>query len=287
MSANDKSMLLKTCLVTGATSGIGLVTAMELARLGATVVLVGRNAVKCTQAMDLICRQVPGADVDFLVADLSSQTQIHQLNQQFRARHNRLDVLINNAGGVFMSRQSSVDGIEMTFGLNHLNYFLLTNLLLDMLEACAPARIINVASSGHKNRPLDFDNLQSEYDYQGRLAYGRSKFANILFTYELAQRLKSSGVTVNALHPGWVKTNIGRNNGLIFRLLMPLVQFNAISTHKGAQTMIYLASSPEVDGLSGKYFYKNQPIPSDLGTYDGEAARRLWAISLQMTGLMP
>jgi NAD(P)-dependent dehydrogenase (short-subunit alcohol dehydrogenase family) len=287
MSSDNKTMLLKTCLVTGATSGIGLVTAKELASLGATVVLVGRSPAKCTQAMDSICRQVPGADVDFLVADLSSQEQIHQLNEQFRSRHSRLDVLINNAGGVFMFRQLSVDGIEMTFGLNHLNYFLLSNLLLDMLEASAPARIVNVASSGHKNRPLDFDDLQLERGYKGREAYGRSKFANLLFTYEMARRLEGSGVAVNALHPGWVKTNIGRNNGLIFRLLMPLVQFNAISTQEGAETMVYLASSPGAEGLSGNYFYKMEPISSDPGTYDGKAARRLWGISLELTGLMP
>ena len=155
MTLEGKLMLLKTCLITGGTSGIGEVTALELARQGATVVLVGRDPTKCARTTDNILRHVPDADVDYLVADLSSQAQIHQLSRQFRARFSRLDVLINNAGGVFMSRQLTIDGIEMTFGLNHLNYFLLTNLLLDLLEANAPARVVNVASSGHKDRPLE------------------------------------------------------------------------------------------------------------------------------------
>lgn len=278
-------MQSKVCLVTGATSGIGEEAALELARRGAMVVLVGRSVDKCFRSLDKIRSQVPNAQLDHLLADLSSQEQVRALSEQFMARYDRLDVLLNNAGGYFLWRQETVDGIEMTFGLNHLSYFLLTNLLLDLIKSSAPARIVNVASSGHKNNPLDFENLQAKGFFNGRQVYGRSKFANILFTYELARRLDGTGVTANAVHPGWVATNIGKDNGWLARQFIQLIQRNAITCEEGARTLVYLCSSAEVEGISGKYFYKNVPIPSDPGTYEEDDARRLWEISAQMTGL--
>lgn len=277
---------MKVCLITGATSGIGKAAAYDLARLGATVVLVGRNYERCVEVQDEIRKAVPKSDVDFLVADLSSMQQIRQLADEFLQRHTRLDVLINNAGGFFLWPRKSEDGIEMTFALNHLSYFLLTNLLLGILEKSAPSRIINVASSGHKENPLDFENLAGNIFFNGRQAYGRSKFANILFTYELARRLSHTKVTANALHPGWVATNIGKNNGILARLLIPVIQMNAISSEEGAETIIYLASSSSVEGVTGKYFYQRKPIPSDPKTYHKEDARRLWEISAEMSGLL-
>lgn len=281
----NNPMQSKVCLVTGATAGIGEVAALELARMGATLVLVGRSEDKCDRVAEIIRTQAANSQVDYLVADLSSQEQIRRLSTQFQQRYERLDVLLNNAGGYFLRRLETVDGIEMTFGLNHLNYFLLTNLLLDMMKASAPARIVNVASGGHKGSPVDFDNLQTRGFFNGRETYGRSKFANILFTYELARRLDGTGVTANAVHPGWVATNIGKNNGVLFRIAISLIQKAAISREEGARTLVYLSSSPEVEGVTGKYFYKKKAIHSDPATYDEQSARRLWQISAEMTGL--
>jgi len=275
----------KVCLVTGATSGIGKVAALELARLGARVVMVGRSEEKCMDTEKMIIAQVPDAQIEYFIADLSSQEQIRDLSQKFLARFDRLDVLLNNAGGYFLRRHETVDGFEMTFGLNHLNYFLLTNLLLDLLKTSAPARIVNVASSGHKKNSLDFENLQNKGFFNGRQVYGRSKFANILFTYELDRRLEGTGITVNAVHPGWVATNIGKNNGWFVSLAIRILQRKAISKEAGARTLIYLCSSPSVEGISGKYYYKNVSIPTDPATYNKDHAQRLWEISEEMTGL--
>ncbi len=280
------SMLLKVCMVTGATSGIGKQTALELAAMGATVILVGRNHQKCMRTSEMINAKVPTADVDFIVADLSSQEQVQDLAAEFRRRYNRLDVLVNNAGGVFLRRQTSVDGIEMTFALNHLNYFLLTNLLLDILRTSAPSRVVNVASGAHRNSPLDFDDLQAEKNYVFRNAYGQSKFANIIFTYELARKLEGTGVIANVLHPGLVATNIGRDNGILAKLVQPLIFRRGLPVEEGARTVVYLASSAEVEGVTGKYFFKERETKSDPATYREEDWRRLWEISAQMTGLV-
>lgn len=282
---NDQpAMSGKICLVTGATAGIGLVTARELARQGATVLLVGRNAHKGADTVKQIREQTSNPELDFLQADLSVQQDIRRLALQVQQQQ-RLDVLVNNAGALFLQRQESADGIEMTFALNHLNYFLLTSLLLDLLKASAPARIVNVSSAAHEGASINFDDLEGKHRYQGGKAYGQSKLANLLFTYELARRLEGTGVTVNALHPGLVASNFGMNNGWLAQLFKPLVKLVGKSPERGAQTSIYLASSPEVAGVSGKYFVDKQETRSAPASYDVEAARRLWQVSEEMTEL--
>lgn len=274
----------KVCMVTGATGGIGKVTAETLARRGAHVVVVGRNPAKCEAVVSGI--RESGGQADALIADLSSQAQIRILAEAFGQKYPRLDVLVNNAGNFFMRRQLSEDGIEMTFALNHLSYFLLTNLLLDLLKASAPARIVNVASGAHRGNALNFNRLLGEGLYMGWVAYGRSKFANILFTYELARRLEGTGITANALHPGLVNTQIGsQNNGYLGKLFQSLVFGRGISPEEGARTSVFLASSPEVENVSGAYFYREKAVSSDPHTHNLADAARLWRISAQMTGL--
>jgi retinol dehydrogenase-12 len=205
------------CMVTGATSGIGAVTARALAEKGAAVVVVGRDAEKSEATVNLIQQQTGNPRVEYLLADLSVQEEIRRLAERFKSRYQRLHVLVNNAGAFFMSRQLSADGLEMTFALNHLAYFLLTHLLLDILKASAPARIVNVSSNGHRGMKINLEDLKSQGRYAPMQAYGQSKLANLLFTYELARRLEGSGVTVNALHPGFVATNLAANNGWLAR----------------------------------------------------------------------
>jgi NAD(P)-dependent dehydrogenase (short-subunit alcohol dehydrogenase family) len=203
---------------------------------------------------------------------------------EFHERHARLDVLINNAGGFFWRRQESVDSIEMTLALNHLAPFLLTNLLLDRLKASAPARVINVSSDVHRSVQMDFDDLQMEHGYSAWKAYGRSKLALTLFTYELARRLGGSHVTSNAVHPGFVATGIGLTNAFL-RLLQPVMRLFAKSPEEGAETSIYLAASPDVASTTGAYFADKQAVPSSPASYDESAAERLWEISAELTGL--
>ncbi|MEO8393450.1 MAG: SDR family oxidoreductase [Chloroflexota bacterium] len=276
----------KTVLITGGTNGIGKVTALELAKMGATVVIIGRNAAKTQETVAEIKQQSGNQAVESIIADMSSMAEVRRAADEFKAHHNRLHVLINNAGAMFTQRQETVEGYEMTFALNHLAYFLLTDLLLDTLKASAPARIINVSSDAHKGTKLNFEDLQHEHSYgamMGMGAYSESKLANILFTYELARRMQGTGVTVNTLHPGVVRTGFGRNNGGIMRLIMPLIQRFALSETQGAQTTIYLSSSPEVEGVSGKYFAKSKAIPSSPESYDEATQKRLWTISEALT----
>jgi NAD(P)-dependent dehydrogenase (short-subunit alcohol dehydrogenase family) len=276
----------KICLVTGATSGIGKATAQALAQMGATVVLVGRSAPKTTQLVEEIRASSGNQNVDSLLADLSSQQEVRQLAGEFKNKYSHLHVLLNNAGGTFTTRQLSVDGIEMTFALNHLAYFLLTNLLLDTLKASAPARIINVSSDAHSGGKIDFDNLQGERAYSSFGPYGNSKLANILFTTELARRLEGTGVTVNALHPGLTSTGFGKNNpGFFMKIMGALIPLIARSPEKGAGTSIYLASSPEVQTITGKYFVDSkvtQPAPQAA---DSAVAGKLWGVSTEMVHL--
>jgi NAD(P)-dependent dehydrogenase (short-subunit alcohol dehydrogenase family) len=277
----------KICLVTGATNGIGKATAQALAQMGATVVIVGRDAQKAAQVTKEIQAASGNQNVDWLLADLSSQQDIRSLVTEFKSKYSQLHVLVNNAGGTFMTRQLSVDGIEMTFALNHLAYFLVTNLLLDTIKASAPARIINVSSDAHSGGKIDFDNLQGERSYSGIGPYGNSKLANILFTTELARRLEGTGVTVNALHPGLVSTGFGKNNpGLLMKIMEVVIPLIARSPEKGAETSIYLVSSPAVQNITGKYFVDckvTQPTPQAI---DSAVAMKLWDISAEMVHLV-
>ena len=271
----------KTCLVTGATSGIGLKTAEGLAAAGARVVVAGRNEKKVAALATRL-----GAGTGSHVADLSKQDDVRRLAHEVQERYDRIDVLINNAGAFYQRRQESEDGVEMTFALNHLAPFLLTNLLLDYLKAGGPARIVTVASFAHKGQKLDFDDLEGKRKYGGWKAYSRSKLANILFTYELARRLEGSGVTANCLHPGFVASKFGHNNGGFVKVVGGLLQrLFAISEEKGALTNLHLATSPEVEGVSGKYFAKSKPAASSAASHDEDAQARLWEISAEMVGL--
>jgi retinol dehydrogenase-12 len=275
----------KVCLVTGTTSGIGKATAEALARRGATVVGVGRNPEKCEATTRWIRQRTGRDDVDFLHADLSSQAEIRALVRRFHDRYGRLDVLVNNAGAGFMRRQQSVDGIEMTFALNYLGYFLLTNLMLATLRHSAPARIINVSSDSHRYVTLDFNDLQERNRYYGIRAYPRSKLAILLFTHELARRLEGTGVTANALHPGFVATGAFAFRGPVGWTLRQLSRRLAVSPEQGARTSIYLATAPEVEGITGGYFEKERLSWPSRASLDEAAARRLWGVSEEMTGL--
>jgi retinol dehydrogenase-12 len=285
MDGSNGLMDGKVCMVTGATSGIGKVTARELLRLGAKVVMVGRSQERCDITAEQFRKETGSELVDYLVADLSSQAEVRRLANNFLGRYDRLDVLVNNAGGFFMKRQESVDGIEMTFALNHLNYFLLTHLLLECVQASAPARIVNVSSNGHRGARINFDDLQGERIYSGWRAYAQSKLANVLHAYQLSRRLDAGRVTVNALHPGFVSTRLARNNGLVFQLVMPLMRIIARSPEEGARTSVYLASSPQVQGVTGKYFEDSQVVPADPAADDEATAQGLWRVSMEMTGL--
>ncbi|GAB4581445.1 MAG: SDR family oxidoreductase [Anaerolineales bacterium] len=283
-------MKKKVCLITGATAGIGEVTALKLAEMGATVVGVGRNPAKCAATESRIRTKTGNPNVEFLIADLSSQAQIRTLAATFCQKYARLDVLVNNAGAFYFDRQESIDGIEMTFALNHLGYFLLTNLLLDMLKASAPARVVNVSSSAHYSGKLDLNDLEMRRKFQGWQAYANSKLANVLFTYELARRLKGTGVTATVLHPGWVATEFAHNNlgGIlgIFRPFYRLFQkLTAITPEQGADTIVYLASAPEVEGITGKFFVERREKRSLAVSYDEGLAQKLWEMSEKMVGV--
>lgn len=277
----------KTVLISGATNGIGKQSALELAKMGAQVVIIGRNKTKTEESLREIQSGSGNKDVHALIADLSSMAEVRRVAADFRKSYSRLDVLLNNAGAVFASRQETVDGYEMTFALNHLSYFLLTNLLLDMVKASAPSRIVNVSSDAHTSAALNFDDLQNKQSYGmgGFRAYGQSKLMNIMFTYELARRLAGTGVTVNALHPGVVNTGFGRNNKGLMSIAMNVISLFTIKPEDGAKTSVYLASSPEVEGVTGKYFDKCKAKQSTAVSYDEAAQKRLWTVSEQLTGL--
>ena len=287
MESANQSMAGKICMVTGATSGIGKATAMGLAKHGATVVIVGRNENKCKATSIWIKNQTKNPSVDFLIADLSDQAQVRQLVAEFKRRYDRLHVLVNNAGARFMAYRKTKQGLEMTLALNHLAYFLLTNLLLDVLKDSAPARIINI-SSGSQTPGIDFENLSDWQSYDGRKAYAQSKLANMLFTHELAERLAGSGITVNAVNPGGVVSNFNKNNGWLYWLrhvVAHLKAGNLITPTVAAETNVYLATSPEVAGITGKYFYRKKMVPPSAAAQDKLVAGRLWQVSCKLTGL--
>lgn len=282
MKNDDSHISSKTCLITGANSGIGKVTARVLAQMGARVVIVCRNLERGEPALQEIRRESGNSSVELMTCDFSSQSQIRHLAEEFKSRHDRLDILINNAGLMMKKRAITEDGFEMTFAVNHLGYFLLTNLLLDVIKRSAPARIVNVASEAHRGGHINFDDLQSEREFSSMLAYRQSKLANILFTYELARRLEGTSVTANCLHPGIIATDIARRFPWFIRVPFKLF-FTGVE--KGAETTVYLATSPGVEGVTGKYFDKKSESRSSRESYDREVARRLWEVSEEMTGL--
>ena len=276
----------KICLITGATSGIGKAAALQLAELGTTLILVGRNPDKTAATVQHIQEQTGNQEVHSIVADLSSQQAIRELADDFKARYQRLDVLVNNAGALMLSRQETIDGIEMTFALNHLSHFMLTHLLLELLKSSGPSRIVNVSSDSHRDAHLDFEDLQIQQRYRGYKAYGRSKLANVLFTYELARRLEGTGVTTNAVHPGLVASGfLATNNGLRGQVFNLFVKLIGRSSEKGARTVTYLASSPDLEGVTGQYFFDEGLVASSQASYNKDDSLRLWEVSEELTGL--
>jgi retinol dehydrogenase 12 len=272
----------KTCLVTGATSGIGKATAVRLAELGATVLAVARDRARGEQAAAAIRQRAPRAQVEVLTADLSRLGQIRTLAAQVRDRYDRLDVLVNNAGVAKFRPQLTPDGLGVTFATNHLGPFLLTNLLLDQLRQSAPARVVTVSSDRHtQQRTIPWDDLEPGHD----CTYKASKLLNILFTHELARRLVGTGVTANCLSPGFVRTELGREATGAFRVFLRLARPFQSSPEAGAQTSVYLATSPEVAEVSGHYFEKRAPAESSALSRDPAAAERLWQLSTQLSGL--
>lgn len=284
MSPQESGMSGKVCLVTGATAGIGFATALGLARQGATVVGVGRNSDKCHAIAARIRQETDNPAVEFVPADLSVQAEVRRFAEEFKLGGVRLDVLVNNVGAFFMSRQVSADGIEMTWAVNYLNVYLLTELLLDTARTSAPSRVVNVSSAMHSNAQLNFDDLQGARKYSGMKAYGQSKLALLMYTYDLARRLAGTGVTVNALHPGFVASDMYRSSGGFIKLLGPVIKLMAVNPEVGAETSIYLAISPEVEGITGKYFVKRQAVASADASYDPAATARLMTLSAAMVG---
>lgn len=273
----------KIVLISGATAGIGLTTALELANQGAIVVGIGRNPEKIATTIAQLRKSTGNENIHFLKADLSSQAEIRLTAAAFIDRFDRLDVLVNNVGAMFFRRKESVDGFEMTWAVNHLGYFLLTEQLLPLIKQTPNARIVNVSSGAHYGARINFDDPGLSKNYQGFRAYGQSKLANALFSNELARRLAGTGLTSNALHPGFVATDMAKNNGLIFRLFSKFWQLAAISTEEGARTSVYLASSPKVEGVTGEFFIKEKSVDADHAAYDEDAARRLWDLSVEQT----
>lgn len=273
-------MAHKTIVITGATDGIGKVAAWELAQRGAALILIGRNAEKGKHVVNEISGLTSNNNIRFYQADLSLLTQTKRVCGEIKKDFNHIDILLNNAGGYFSQFHQTEEGLEVTFVLNHLNYFVMTQELLPLLEAASSARIVNVSSDAHNGQSIDWDNIQGEKGYKGWTAYGRTKLMNILFTYELARRIADTSVTANCLHPGFVKTKFGNNNpGFVGFGIKLAKAISAVKLETGAETSVYLSSSPEVEGISGKYFYKCKPKKSSEVSYIHEDWKRLWALS--------
>jgi retinol dehydrogenase 14 len=285
MENTNASMNGKVVLITGGTSGIGRATATALAGMGAEVVIAGRNRERGEGAVEEIRRESGSDKVSLSLADLAVQAEVRKLAEEFKERHDRLDVLINNAGLVQSKRTETADGIELTLAVNHLAPFLLTNLLLDLLKRSAPSRIITVSSGAERMGKINFDDLQSKRRYSGFPVYGMTKLANIVFTFELAERLEGTGVTANCMHPGGVNTNFGSNNRglsiLLFRAFKPLMR----SPKQGADTLVYLAASPEVEGMTGEYLADRKTQTASLEAYDESVRKNLWEVSEELTSL--
>lgn len=285
MNNPNGGMRGKRVLVTGGTSGIGRATAVAMATMGADVVVTGRNPERGELAVEEIWDESFGGSVELMLADLAVQAEVRRLAEEFMERHDRLDVLVNNAGLVQSTRTETRDGIETTLAVNHLAPFLLTNLLLDLLRSSAPSRVVTVSSEAQRWGRMDFDDLQSKSKYRGFPVYGMTKLANIMFTYELAERLEGTGVTATCMHPGAVNTRFGTNNGgpmtLLVRAFKPFMR----TPDQGADTVNYLASSWEVEGVSGKYYSDRKWIEPQQIALDPEARRKLWEASEELTGL--
>ncbi len=277
----------KVILITGASSGLGFEASVRLASVGADVVMVARQAARGEQALAAVRARSGSPQVSLLVCDMAEMAQVESLAQAFRNGHPRLDVLVNNAGSVKRARQVTADGLEWTFAANYLGHFLLTTLLLDLLRASAPSRIVNVSSGAHRHATIDFGNLQFERDgYSVMAAYGRSKLAQVLFTRELARRLETSGVTVNALHPGGVATRIWTQERFPWYVRAPIAvakRLFMLTPSQGAGRLVYLAASQEVDGRSGGYYEKNRLVEPSPTARDPDLATRLWDESLKLT----
>ena len=266
----------KVVVITGATSGIGSVAAEQLAGMGARIVLVARDKARAESELSRLRERGSNTQHSVHFGDLSRLDEMKRVGREIAAAEPRIDVLINNAGALFSNRTVTTDGLEMTFATNHMSYFVLTEMLRERLLASAPARVINTSSDAHQRRRLDFEDLQSAKDYSGFNVYGRSKLCNILYTRELARTLSGSGVTANSLHPGFVATRFGDNSGGAFSVMVRLAKNFAISPEKGAETIVYLASSEDVAGVTGEYFYKCRTAVPTKEARDDQAARRLW-----------
>lgn len=276
----------KTVVITGATSGIGEVAACELAKQGARIVFTARDRERAAATTKKLKAANSSADHRVHLADLSSVAEMRRVASEIAQSENKIDLLINNAGAVFLSRKTSVDGLEMTFATNHMAYFVLTNILLDRLKATPGARVVSTASDAHKSGRLDFTDLQSEKNYGSFRVYGTTKLENILFTRELSRRLQGSGVTANCLHPGFVGTRFGQNNAsnVFLKGLSRTIMSFGLKPEEGAKTIIYLASSPEVEGKSGGYYYKCKLERPTAAAQNDDDARRLWDVSAKIAG---
>jgi retinol dehydrogenase 14 len=280
MSDDSTLMAGKTVLITGGTGGLGRATAEGLARMGARVAITGRDPVRTRTAAAQIAAATGNPAIDAHAADASSQAEVRRLAGEILDAYPRLDVLVNNVGGFWATRRVTADGLEHTFAVNHLAGFLLTDLLLERLKASAPARVISVSSGAQMMGKLDFDDLQGERQYSGQKAYNQSKLANVMFTYELARRTEGTGVTANVLHPGIVRTAFAAEDPSgLWKVMIPLMRPLMKSPAKGADTAIYLASSPDVEGVTGRYFVNRKPRTSNKLSYDTAAAARLWQAS--------
>jgi NAD(P)-dependent dehydrogenase (short-subunit alcohol dehydrogenase family) len=283
--ASAKHMRGKVVVITGATSGIGLVAAEKLAGMGARMVLVARDKERGEAALSRLRAIAPGVQHGVHYADLLRLAEMKRVAAAIAAAEPRIDVLINNAGALFSNRETTADGLERTFALNHMSYFVITDGLRDRLRASKPARVVNTASDAHKGAKLDFSDLQSANNYKGFGVYGRSKLCNILYTSELARRWQGTGVTANSLHPGFVDTRFGDESGGMLSGVVRVAKIFAISPEKGAATIVYLASSDEVANTSGQYFYKCRPATPTKEARDEESAKRLWQESAKLAGI--
>jgi NAD(P)-dependent dehydrogenase (short-subunit alcohol dehydrogenase family) len=275
----------KTVLITGATSGIGEIAACELAQQGARIIFIARDRGRGERTLQRLKELAPGGNHIAHYANLSRITELKRIAEAITASEPRLDVLINNAGAMFAVRQVTGEALEMTFATNHISYFVLTNLLLPCLKATPGARIVSTSSDAHRRAKLDFDDLQMKEGYSGFSMYGRTKLMNILFTRELARRLAGSGVTANCLHPGFVNTRFANESGGLTSFVVRAAKYFALTPQEGAKTIIYLAASPEVAGVTGQYFYQCQPVTPTEEAQNDAHARRLWEISAQLTGV--